>query len=236
LTTTSTARSKRSHASGSSSNFEDVRFLLGSFAMSEEPDEATKAYWLALGEFIDKFSDIEALTQLLLWQYAGVPMEIGRALFSGVRAKEAMSFIARISEVSPPHDENKPDREYVFTQLGIINDARNLIVHYGAEPAGRGVLVVTNWLTALTEERHLRTIPISPEILAHLTADLRKAEVHLVERHLRREKGLISPFSSADLALLHVSWRYTPPQPNPGPSTHRGKPQGKRPQRQSLRG
>ena len=76
-------------------------------------------------------------------------MEIAQAVFSGVRIKEAMSLINRVAEVRPLSKEAKADQDYIFTQLRLITDVRNDILHYGAINLQPGELLVTNWLVAL---------------------------------------------------------------------------------------
>src|SRR5579862_9713778 len=70
---------------------------------------AHQRYWEALGRFIDLFAGTEAIMQLVLWRYANVPTDTARAIFSGVRLKEAIGYIKRIIEVSDPDKEKVDD-------------------------------------------------------------------------------------------------------------------------------
>jgi hypothetical protein len=174
------------------------------------------AYHQALGQFLDMFSNIEAIMHLVLRYYAQTPEPIALAIFSGVRVDGAMNYVNRIIEVVPPKPELQAELKYVFEQLSIINKVRNDLVHHGAsyEFDARDVAIVTNAPLALTEDR-IRSIPISTQILSDLITDLQKIQTHLAIRHIEESKRL-NP-ASLTYALMKDSltdaWRYKPPQP-----------------------
>ena len=192
-------------------------------------------YWRSLGKFVDQFASVETGIHILLWERTRTPLEIAQAVFSGVRIKDAMSLIRRVSEVHPLDPQTAADQDYIFTQLNIITIVRNDILHYGANPTEPGEFVVSNWITALGKNR-LRRTPVSSQILLHLARDLRKIQVHLIERHLWREPGLMSPIPKRDLALLNAAWKYTPPQQAPNRHNTRGSAPKRQRQRRSSRG
>lgn len=193
-------------------------------------------YWRALGKFIDEFASIETGMHLLLQQRTRTPLELARAVFSGVRVKDAMDLIRRVAQVRPLEPEIAADQEFIFAQLTLINNIRNDIIHYGASVwMAPGEWLVWNWVTALTDKK-LRTFRVSPSLLLDLAHDLRKIHVHLVERHLWREPGLPSPFPKRDLALLDAAWRYKPPPQGHGHRKIRGTtPKRSRPPQPSRR-
>ncbi len=186
--------------------------------------EYIQRYWQALGQFIDQFAAIEAAMQTALWHYANVPAPVAKAVFSGVRINTTMDFIRRLFEVSNIDESIKADAVYVFSQLSAINKARNDIVHFGAKFAGveGSQAIVTNEALALTEERQ-KTIPISPEILVDMTADLRKIEVHLFDKHIKTERSE-SVRHPGVAVLLNASWRYKPAPQEKRPKKTRDKP------------
>jgi len=59
--------------------------------MNEDPAASLNAYWLALGKFIHCFSMLEVALQYALWNKSGVDGPSAQALFSGVRAREALT-------------------------------------------------------------------------------------------------------------------------------------------------
>jgi len=178
-------------------------------------------YWRSLGKFVDAFADVETGMHILLWEQARIPYEVSQALHSGVRIKEAMKLVRRIGEVYPLSEATQADQDYIFAQLNLITDLRNDILHYGARPFGPGEFIVTNWITALGKNR-LRQRILSSSALLDLARDLRKIQIHLIERHLWREPGLGSPFPKGDLALLDAAWKYIPPSQPPNRRKTRG--------------
>jgi hypothetical protein len=85
--------------------------------ISFEVVEHRQKYWSALGEFMDTFAAVEAAMQIVLWHYARTSIPIARAIFSGVRIKEAIGFVNRICEIGGPTADLRDDLKYVFTQL-----------------------------------------------------------------------------------------------------------------------
>jgi hypothetical protein len=83
-------------------------------------------YYRALGEFVDTFANIEEVIFLYLSELAGVDHDTARAVFSGVRIHDAISFIKRIAEVRGV--QLSAELDDVLGQLQIINDVRNLIL------------------------------------------------------------------------------------------------------------
>ena len=178
-------------------------------------------YWRSLGMFADAFADVETGMHILLWERARIPHEVSQALCSGVRIKEAMNLVRRVGEVYPVSAEILADQEYIFAQLNVITKLRNDVLHYGSKPLKTGEFVVSNWITALGQERLRRTV-LSSAVLLDLARDLRKIQIHLIERHLWREPGLGSPFPKGDLALLDAAWKYIPPPQAPNRRKTRG--------------
>jgi len=109
---------------------------------------------LALGRFVSIFSMVETNLQTYVWGFAGVPAPTAQAIFSGIRVKGAMQLINRISDAQKWKQERKNELAYTFLQLGMINNLRNDVLHYGADdvapnfyPAAIGVWrsVLSSW-------------------------------------------------------------------------------------------
>jgi hypothetical protein len=129
-------------------------------------------YYRALGEFVELFADVEGVLFLYLYTLVGVDEATAKAVFSGVRVHEAISFIRRLAEVRTHGIPATIDA--VLAQLLIINDARNMILHNSMSPTyskGRLVRTISNIDRALTELR-IKEIPISEEVIMRMCDDL----------------------------------------------------------------
>jgi len=140
-----------------------------------------KAYYEALGRFISEFSEAENHIVNMHRLIAGVSLEKARAIFSGLRAEEASKQIKRMLEISDP--SSVTEFEWVFKQLTDINEIRNSLVHYGTrfspEPKTTNAARATN--------KNVKEFPVSLEILAELTADIKKIGAHCFAHVLRKE-------------------------------------------------
>ena len=81
-----------------------------------------------LGRFVDLFASTEVLLQLTLWNMSRVPNQIAKAVFSGVKADLAMQNIKRIFEATDAPAEKRKRYQEIFTHVGWISDARNLLL------------------------------------------------------------------------------------------------------------
>ncbi|HEY3814476.1 MAG TPA: hypothetical protein VGL66_14740 [Caulobacteraceae bacterium] len=167
-------------------------------------------YALALGKFMQQFTQTEYQLVLLLRHFAGTSDEVGRAVFHGYRIDATKDAINRILDATG-NMEAKVRLEEPFSRLGAINGMRNNIVHWGARwygaPYGAPFLV-SNDRIAHTPER-LREYAIKPDTLAEMRIDLEKIE------HLLREECSEKPFISAHLYDARIEpWLYIPLQPS----------------------
>ena len=101
LATTSTARSKRDHASTRT---------LGSFFISAMVELGirlfTDEYYTALGQFVAAFSEIECAMEVVLWNISKIKSPVAQAVFSGVRADDACN---KLPEFPSPKIGQNPD-------------------------------------------------------------------------------------------------------------------------------
>ncbi len=195
-------------------------------SQTAEGKERERQYYEALGRFTHAFAQMESAVALSLWHYAKMPNGRARAVFSGVRAKDAFSYIKRLAEVSKTSKEAKEDLEYVIAQFGDINSTRNDLIHYGAINIAEGTASVTNALKALSED-HVTAFPISPNVLGAMTADIRKIIVHLRVRHAGAKGAKSEKNWLGVVALLLRPWRYTRDIEHPLKSRKQGKMDGK---------
>lgn len=136
---------------------------------SKKTEQENDAYWIALGRFVHLYSAAEAAMQVLLWDKAKVSSEVARAIFSGVKVREAINQVKRICEAEgdASYEIIKP----AFDQLSTITSARNDILHFGSKFEDGKPQFVTNKRAAHTPDK-IRHFPVSPEMLGQMTADL----------------------------------------------------------------
>lgn len=191
---------------------------------TKEGRERLRAYYEALGRFVDKFSRVEAAVTRTLWHYAKTPPEIAKIAFSGAKVESSMQYIKQITNATDVAQELRDDLQDVFQQLGIINGARNDVLHYGAEFVAEGKAIVSDALKAKGEPY---SFPISPGALNDMTADLDKIIAHLKTRHLK---------DGRDYTILgnpvHSPWRYKHPV---APRTRSKKAEDQQPQKRDTK-
>lgn len=161
-------------------------------------------YYLMLGRFIQRFSSIEAAMQKLLSHYTDVSPTVARSIFSGVRMDQASSFIRRIHKARSI--EMHPILGGALDQIGVINTARNYIIHYGAEFDAGEPLYVSNQRVVNRPEETQR-FPISISILDALTADIAHIQLRF---GLIRNQSEMKParFQKTAQNFLKRAWRY----------------------------
>jgi hypothetical protein len=181
-----------------------------SAAHTKEGKERLRAYYEALGRFVDKFSRVEAAMTLTLWHYAKTPPEVSKVIFTSDKVDSCITKIKQVAKVYEVDTALQNDLEVVFQQLGIINGVRNDVLHYGAAFVAEGKGIVSDALKAKGEPY---VFPISPTALDQMTADLDKIIAHLKTVHLG---------DHADYTILgnpvHSPWRYKHPVPPRTPS------------------
>lgn len=192
--------------------------------------EDVAAYYRALGEFVDTFANVEEVMFLYLAALVGVDHDTARAVFSGVRIRDAISYIKRIAEVRGAQLAAELDE--VLGQLQIINDVRNLILHHPTSEKWRsGSLVqsISNVGRALTAER-IKEIPISAAILMDMQYDLFRIQVFLVHEFAclaipEGERDAIDRLGPVQIG----AWLYKPAQQPRARQTNRIRPRSRHP-------
>ncbi len=175
-------------------------------AHTKEGKERLRAYYEALGRFVDMFARVETAMTLTLWHYAKTAPEIAKIVHAGTKVIDTgATYIKQLAAVTNATQEIKDDLENVLQQLGIINGVRNHILHYGATSVAEGRAIVSNAFKAKGEPK---SFPISPTDLNHMTDDLTKIAAHLNEIHLGK------PSEHTILGNpMNTPWRYIYPTP-----------------------
>ena len=104
--------------------------------MVENP---SNVYWLALGRFINCFSNIEQSLHTYLWMLSQVEVSVLRAILPDARMNNVVSAINKI--IQSRADTEHPLYRRAVEQIGIISKVRNQIVHYPSGLTDKGLLI-----------------------------------------------------------------------------------------------
>jgi hypothetical protein len=177
-------------------------------------DEPARGYWRALGKFIHEFSGTERVFLQLLDFLAGVEFPISASIFFGFRADACKDAINRILEATDNAEVAARLKE-PFQQFGIINGARNSIVHWGAHATEEDDIVAMNDFIAHTDRR-IRSLSVSVKMLGNMCFDLTKINFHLWSEMEKVDEifKLIGTTGVPDY-YIQEPWRYKPPPQSP---------------------
>ncbi len=84
----------------------------------------------ALGQFMIAWADAEAELLRVLIHYTRVSKGIGRAIFSGTRAKAMIDFMRNVIHNEGMPENRASDLEHVFAQMVLINTMRDHLIHH----------------------------------------------------------------------------------------------------------
>ncbi len=97
--------------------------------MFQQARDEHRAFVAAVGELTLAWSDVETVLFKLLKHYSGVSLPVAQALFSGTRARQAITFIEAIAENVAMEEPRLRDLQEVFAQIRAINTLRDFVVH-----------------------------------------------------------------------------------------------------------
>jgi hypothetical protein len=177
---------------------------------SKELMENRRRFWVVLGQFVECFAHVESIIQVLLWHVSRVEVSVAQAIFSGVRAHQAIDFINRILD-SEGERREKQALAGCFTQFALLNRIRNDILHYGSFLYEKDVARVSNALAAHTPEK-LREFQVSVQDLLDMTGDLQQI-IYVFGQIIWFDIPLAEATSHPDIHL--APWRYKQPRPAP---------------------
>ncbi len=167
-----------------------------------------EAYPLALGKFVQKFSEVEGFIQLMVRTLAGINNEVGIAVFSGVRPDAARDIIGRILTA-----RKMPESSYLkrgFDRFGVITRARNDILHYGAKyDMLEAEWNVSNEGYALPGKE--RKLLVGPEILDSMREDL-LIVLACFQYYIFDLGNMENEHLEMFKTLADRKWHYNPPQ------------------------
>ena len=128
-------------------------------------------YHRALGQFIEEFAACEGIVFSVLTFYAGVSLPVAKAVFARTRMDGAIDYINRIAEARSMAPERRADLAKIFSQLKLITEMRNKIIHYGSFVSTDKDRITTTFRVALTRER-VQEHRASIDVLEAMTADI----------------------------------------------------------------
>jgi hypothetical protein len=173
-----------------------------------------QAFAAAIGELTLAWSDVETVLYKLLKHYAGVTEPVARALFSGARARAAMSFIKAIADNTSMDATRRTDLVEIFEQIAAINQTRDFVVHHvsgseqefeDSDPRKR---VVTDVLRA-SRERNAKRVSLGSATLLAMRDDCVECCWRL-HAHWSPSSGAFEPGPGTN--GIRSPWRFQPPQ------------------------
>lgn len=195
---------------------------------ASEPRKTLKGYPYhdyvhALGDFAHRFSSVELAVHNCVLHHSKVSNGVGRAVFSGVRIKEGISFLRRLAdagEITPAEwGEMKPLLEHLNT----LTDRRNALLHYGAEGVGEGAMpFVSNSSRALTWDK-VDGFPVTARILRRMTRDINTIFLALSVRHSGNGWAYTDVMRRSADRRRAQPWHYKSPSPKPNRPSQNGK-------------
>jgi hypothetical protein len=184
----------------------------GSKPAAESPSGSPEdiAYWQALGEFIETFSATESMLFTYLSIYAGLAHYSAKALLSGIHVDQIINYIRRMWYARPPDPEIALQLGAAMTQLALINNVRNNVVHFASTATFGEERISTNISRALKAEK-VREYRVSARIIKSMVSDLNE----ITDCIIYALTVLIQPPTARDSLetqiVLSSSWQYKPP-------------------------
>jgi hypothetical protein len=136
--------------------------------LAGEPDPN---YWQALGQFIEVFSTCEGVVFSVFTFYADLTIPVAKALFARTRMEAAIDHILRLVEAHSMVDERRAHLNKILSQLRLITEMRNRIIHYGSFVTSDKGRITTTARTAPTPEG-AQEHRASVEVLRAMTTDV----------------------------------------------------------------
>lgn len=199
--------------------------------MSFNPQSREKLgpYWAALGEFAYYYGWLEFAMLRTLVFYTGTPEPTAQAVYSGVRLRQAISFVRRTAEAKG--EELPPELEEAFTKMATITDARDRLLHHGLQfedPEGDSAFISDERRNLPTRARREA---ITPKDIHDLAADTIVCWARLVVFN-SDFKSHPTPFLEGWRdAAKNRPWRYKSASPSPAKQAPRPKKPRARPQK-----
>jgi len=175
-------------------------------------------FFAAYGRFMAAWADVELEVYKVLLHYSGVTKAVGRAIFSGTRARQAMAFIEAIDENEKIDEVRIKDLKYVFEQVKIINTVRDRLAHhlsemsYGVDPKRPDGRAYTNAYKA-NKYTKIQVWYVDTSALKEMTEDLYLSMNHLSQHYGNAQENGFRPWREDPADDAPTPWLYKSPQP-----------------------
>lgn len=161
------------------------------------------------------WADAEAEVYQVLVAYSGVTHAVGRALFSGSRARAMGEFIKNIAANTGMAEDRHQDLLRALAQLNSINSMRDHLAHhatggYSYTPDWKRV-VVNGRLAKISDSKGYE---IDAAVLEAMTVDLYEI-VNRLNMHHGPRTGPFMPWLMEPDTGVQAPWLYRPPPPMP---------------------
>jgi hypothetical protein len=193
--------------------------LFWSVSLMSNPEISLEAYWLALGKFVHRYSEIERTMHQVLRIVSDIPDRSAKVLFSGTRVSGATDIVKRFYAARKKPVPSNLAR--AFERLGVINKARDRLLHNGFSISGDKAIVTDETKNiAARAFKHEVTV----EDLDDLEADAITLNSCLVSFWIeaRRPDLLGSTLYLEHMESARQPWRYKQPKPMRPKSSIRG--------------
>jgi hypothetical protein len=187
----------------------DTRRLAGLLA-GAQPVPAPREdipYFEAIGRLIVEYAAAESALHILARKLSGLSDAKARAIFAGMRLSDLTDRIRHMMRLDNIPDDWFADIDGCLVQLDKIATKRHNLVHRQVNYRS-GAVLVSNWLTA-------KSVSTAEEDSLDMAAlEAMKIDCIVISLRLNFLADPELAASNADIRrLLHLPWRYTPPQP-----------------------
>lgn len=190
--------------------------------------ENDTAHFESFGRFIVAYANTEAAVHMLARRLSGLDDAKARAIFSGMRISDVLNTI-RVMVRADKLDTSTTDEIAVcFSQLNVITEKRNNMIHRGLTVSDRGQIQVTN-ISSAKSLRNFQFETFSLLDIESMRADCMALKIRLsliADDNPENE----FPMTENVRALVFEPWRYTPAKR--GPQSKQPRKAQKLPQRQ----
>lgn len=186
----------------------------------------SKQYFTALGEFVHRYSNAEALVHMGFHIVAGIPQGVANIMKKEASAGNLVSMLKAMIPNSDLTPAVRQDLLSCLQQLEVISEFRHRAIHRGATATEGGKFVADNVATMRSIEG-LEQIEFSIEDIEVASDDLLRMGLRLMDAFFPATKV---KNSAAFEAALHAPWRHKRVQPHmphqpPRPARPSRKPQ-----------
>jgi hypothetical protein len=166
------------------------------------------AYWQALGEFIEAFSSTGTLLFNYLAGVARTPHAIAKALFGGDHVDELIKCLKQVIAVRPLRPDISAETTIALTQLKIISNTRNSVVHYASFVLSDKGRVSSN-ITRAKRDELIVEYRASVGALKEMTSDLERISQLILYCWLATEQpSKVTRDQFAGLPAPNAAWLY----------------------------